>query len=55
MAVWFISSEVEEVVELASRILVVHQGRIAGELPAGAAIEDVLARNFGESSVYNVQ
>jgi ABC-type sugar transport system ATPase subunit len=49
IAIWFISSEVEEIVELATRILVVHQGRIAGQLPAGAAIEDVLARNFGET------
>jgi ABC-type sugar transport system ATPase subunit len=48
IAIWFISSEVEEIVELATRILVVHQGRIAGELPAGSTIADVLARNFGE-------
>ncbi len=53
LAVWFISSEVEEVVELATRILVVHQGRIAGELPGGSPIEDVLARNFGEQGVIN--
>jgi ABC-type sugar transport system ATPase subunit len=53
IAVWFISSEVEEIVELATRILVVHQGRIAGELDGGAAMEDVLARNFGEVSVLN--
>ena len=53
IAIWFISSEVEEVVELATRILVVHQGRIAGELAGGASIEDVLARNFGEASVHN--
>lgn len=53
LAVWFISSEVEEVVELATRILVVHQGRIAGELPGGSSIEDVLARNFGEQGVIN--
>ncbi|MBL8600045.1 MAG: sugar ABC transporter ATP-binding protein [Devosia sp.] len=53
LAVWFISSEVEEVVELATRILVVHQGRIAGELPGGSSIEDVLARNFGEQGVLN--
>jgi len=51
LAVWFISSEVEEVVELATRILVVHQGRIAGELPGGTPIEHVLARNFGEASI----
>jgi ABC-type sugar transport system ATPase subunit len=51
IAVWFISSEVEEIVELATRILVVHQGRIAAELPGGSTIEQVLARNFGEMSV----
>ncbi|HEX4298651.1 MAG TPA: sugar ABC transporter ATP-binding protein [Devosia sp.] len=51
MAVWFISSEVEEVVALATRILVVHQGRIAGELPGGTSIEAVLTRNFGETGV----
>jgi len=54
IAVWFISSEVEEIVELATRILVVHQGRIAGELPGGASIQDVLARNFGDLSVLDV-
>jgi ABC-type sugar transport system ATPase subunit len=53
MAIWFISSEVEEIVELATRILVVHQGHIAGELPGGSPIEAVLARNFGETSVLN--
>jgi ABC-type sugar transport system ATPase subunit len=51
IAVWFISSEVEEIVELATRILVVHQGRITGELPGGSPIEDVLASNFGVVSV----
>ncbi|HVZ14622.1 MAG TPA: sugar ABC transporter ATP-binding protein [Bauldia sp.] len=51
IAVWFISSEVEEVVELATRILVVHQGRVVAELPGGSPIEDVLAYNFGEVSV----
>ena len=51
MAIWFISSEVEEIVDLATRILVVHQGRISGELPGGSSAEEVLARNFGETSV----
>jgi ABC-type sugar transport system ATPase subunit len=50
IAVWFISSEVEEIVELASRILVVHQGRITAELPGGSPIEHVLASSFGEVS-----
>jgi ABC-type sugar transport system ATPase subunit len=51
IAVWFISSEVEEIVELATRIVIVHQGRVAGELPGGSTIEQVLTRNFGEASV----
>jgi ribose transport system ATP-binding protein len=53
MAIWFISSEVEEIVELASRILVMRQGRLAGELKGGASIEDVIAQNFGEGRVVN--
>jgi ABC-type sugar transport system ATPase subunit len=55
IAIWFISSEVEEVVELATRILVVHQGRIAGELMAGTSIEAVLSRNFGEAGLPDEQ
>ena len=48
MAVWFISSEVEEIVELATRTIVIHEGRLAAELPGGASIEAIMARNFGQ-------
>ena len=30
LAVWFISSEVEEIAELATRTVVIHQGRVGG-------------------------
>lgn len=47
IAVWFISSEAEEIVELAHRTCVVHQGRIVAEFEAEATTEDVLTRSFG--------
>jgi ABC-type sugar transport system ATPase subunit len=48
LAVWFISSEVEEIAELATRTVVIRQGRVAGELPGGASMDSILARGFGE-------
>jgi ABC-type sugar transport system ATPase subunit len=36
------SSEMAEVQSVADRILVMRQGRIAGELPRGASQEDIL-------------
>ena len=39
IAVLFVSSEMEEVLGLADRILVVHEGRISGECQGGAATE----------------
>ena len=42
LAVLFASSEMEEVLGLADRILVVHEGRIRGELTASAASEEAV-------------
>ncbi|WUI02232.1 sugar ABC transporter ATP-binding protein [Spirillospora sp. NBC_00431] len=43
VAVLMASSEVEEVLGLAHRVLVMRDGRVAGEFPRGASAEDVLA------------
>lgn len=51
IAVWFISSEVEEVADLATRTLVVHDGRIVDELPGGTAPDAILARSFSAPAV----
>ncbi|TYB42858.1 sugar ABC transporter ATP-binding protein [Actinomadura chibensis] len=42
VAVLMASSEVEEVLGLAHRVLVMREGRVAGEFPRGARAEDVL-------------
>jgi ABC-type sugar transport system ATPase subunit len=47
MAIWFISSEVEEIADLAQRVLVVRHGRLVADLPGATSIEDILAANFG--------
>ena len=52
MAVILISSELEEVLELAHRIVVMRAGRVAGELDGGTATEeDVLRLAFGTEPV----
>jgi ABC-type sugar transport system ATPase subunit len=51
MAIWFISSEAEEIVELADRTYVIHQGAIVDDLAAGATTEAVLSRSFGDVEV----
>ncbi len=43
VAVLMASSEVEEVLGLAHRVLVMRDGRVAGEFPRGASAADVLA------------
>jgi len=43
-AILFASSELEEVLRLADRILVMHRGRIAGELSRAQASEEAIMR-----------
>ena len=42
-----ISSDMEEVLGVSDRILVMHEGRIAGELKRGASEEDVMHLALG--------
>lgn len=41
-AVLMVSSEMQELIQVADRILVMRQGHIAGELPGGAAQEEIM-------------
>ena len=44
ISIIFVSSEIEEVLEVSDRILVFNRGRIAADLPIGqATLENVLA------------
>ena len=42
MAVFFVSSEMEEVLTLADRVLVMHDGRLTGELKGDALTEEAV-------------
>ena len=46
-AIVMISSELPELIGLSDRIVVLHEGRIAGELPAGATEQQVIALAAG--------
>jgi ribose transport system ATP-binding protein len=48
-AILMISSELPEVIGMSDRILVMRDGRIAGELPAGASERDVMSLATGET------
>jgi len=51
VAVMMISSELPEILAVSDRIVVLHDGRVAGELPAaGATEETVLALAFGQAA-----
>jgi len=49
LAVWFVSSELDEILQLADRIVVVRQGRIADNLTRGPQASRVVASALGES------
>jgi ABC-type sugar transport system ATPase subunit len=48
MAVVVVSSEIEEVLGIAHRVLVLRHGRVAGEFPRGTPREEVIAVAFGQ-------
>jgi ABC-type sugar transport system ATPase subunit len=49
LAVWFISSELDEVLQLADRIVVIREGRVADDLQRGPEAARVVASALGES------
>jgi ABC-type sugar transport system ATPase subunit len=51
LAVWFISSELDEILQLSDRILVIHAGRVADSLRRGPEATRVVASALGESLV----
>ena len=50
VAVLMVSSELPEVIGMSDRILVMRDGRLAGELPAGSTEEAVLAAGHRSAS-----
>ena len=51
MAVLFISSELEEVLGVCSRVLVIHRGRVQAEFKAPYDEEKVISAFFGQSGL----
>jgi len=49
-AIVMISSELPELIGLSDRIVVLHEGRVAGELPAGATEQQVIALAAGHEA-----
>ncbi|MEV0731340.1 sugar ABC transporter ATP-binding protein [Polymorphospora sp. NPDC050346] len=47
LAVWFISSELEEVVELADRVVVIRQGRVTRDAPNNSGPNPIVAAAMG--------
>ena len=48
LAIWFISSELDEIIELADRVFVVRGGRVVESLPGGPSAAVVVASVLGE-------
>ncbi|QDO88236.1 sugar ABC transporter ATP-binding protein [Ornithinimicrobium ciconiae] len=46
-AILMVSSELPEIIGMSDRILVMHEGRLTGELPAGSSEEEILALATG--------
>lgn len=44
VAIWMISSDMEEVLGMSDRVLVLHEGRLAGELPRSELNEEAIMR-----------
>jgi ribose transport system ATP-binding protein len=42
LSIIYISSELQEVIDVSDRVLVMHEGRIKGVTPAGAATQESL-------------
>lgn len=54
VGVLLISSELEEILDLSDRVLVVHEGRIVGDMPRSEAVPERLGLLMGGSSVEEV-
>jgi ribose transport system ATP-binding protein len=50
IAILLVSSELPEVIGMADRLVVLHEGRIAGELPRGSPEEAVMTLATGHAS-----
>ncbi len=48
LAIWFISSELDEIIELADRVFIVREGRVVESLPGGPSAAVVVASVLGE-------